>query len=190
MKRGIIVCGVLAVVIGGSSVARAEKPPKCVFPSLTFTVVNTPPGLESDGAVSAVYTDGVDGVGAEMNTCGGTGDVVLSLDTTRRTMKVSLSDGMQIARRVDVTGVQFVTASCSMGQFSAADVTIWETEGFLKVNGNNGSDRALVCRNADGSWRVLSTASASAARFAFYRGRYTYTGVNEYVPFDFTVAFK
>jgi hypothetical protein len=190
MRLATMLCGVLALVLGGSSVAWAGKPVKCVFPSLTFTVVNTAPGLESDGNPSALYSDGVDGTYAKMEHCGGSGDVVLSLDTTLHTMAVTLSDGPSLVGRVDVTGVEFVTAQCDLGETAVQAVTIWASDGFLKANGNNGSDMATVCKNADGSWSVRSSATASAARFRFFRGQYRYTGINEFVPFEIAVRYK
>ena len=93
MTRRIIVCGVLAVVIGSGSPTAAQKGPKCVEPALVFTVTDSTPGLRADGSGTATYVDSVSGVYAQMEHCGGTGDVVLSLDTTRRQMQETLSDG-------------------------------------------------------------------------------------------------
>ena len=190
MKRRIIVCSVLAVVIGASSSNAAPKGPKCVNPTLVFAVSDSTPGLRADGSGTATYVDGLDGVYAQMEHCGGTGDVVLSLDTTRRQMQETLSDGGHVVHRLDITGVEYVTARCTLNESANEAVTVWHENGFLKANGNNQSDMARVCRNDDGSWTVTPTSTASAARFEFFHGKYTYTGANEYVPFQVTVRYK
>jgi hypothetical protein len=190
MRRRIIVCGVLAVVLGGSSFTAAQKGPKCVNPTLVFGVIDSTPGLRADGSGTAEYVDGQDGVYAQMNRCGGTGDVVLNLDTTRRQAYETLSDGEHLVSRVDITGVEYVAASCTLNEWANQAVTLWHETGFLKANGNNQSDMARVCRNDDGSWTVTSTSTASAARFEPFRGRLTYTGENELVPFQLTVRIK
>jgi hypothetical protein len=190
MKRRIIVCGVLAVVIGGSSSTAAQKGPKCVNPTLVFTVTDSTPGLRADGSGTATYVDGLDGIYAQMEHCGGSGDVVLRLDTTRRQTYETLSDGGHIVGRLDITGVEYVAARCALNESANQAVTLWHETGFLKVNGNNGSDMARVCRNDDGSWTVTSTSTASAARFEFFHGHYRYTGTNEFVPFQVTVRYK
>jgi len=190
MTRRIIVCGVLAVVIGSGSPTAAQKGPKCVEPALVFTVTDSTPGLRADAAGTAQYVDGQDGVYAKMEHCGGSGDVVLSLDTAQRQLYETLMDGQHLVGRVDITGVEYVTATCDLGQYANQSVTIWHETGFLKANSNNGSDMARVCKNADGSWTVSSTSTALAARFEFSRGHYKYTGVTEPVPFQVTVRYK
>jgi len=190
MKRRIIVCGMLAVVIGGGSSTAAQKPPKCVNPTLVFALSDSTPGLRADGSGTAEYSDGQEGVYAQMNHCGGTGDVVLNLDTTRRQTYETLLDGGHVVHRLDITGVEFVTARCALNEKANQAVTLWHETGFVKANGNNQSDMASVCRNDDGSWRVTSTSPASAARFEPFRGKLTYTGANEYVPFEVTVRYK
>jgi hypothetical protein len=173
-----IACGVVAVVLGAGSQAVAGKPPKCVNPGVVFDVADAA-GLASDG--DGAYTDGASGVYAKMNSCAGTGDVVLSLDVAQRTMSVTLSDAAaQVADRVDVTGVGLV----GVGVCEFQNVTIWFSGGFLKANGNNGSSQAQVCGNSDGSWTV--TSQGQSARFKLKGGRYVYTNL-EAVAFELTV---
>ena len=181
MKKLVIAGVVSLVTVFGSSNALAQKPSKCVNPALSVVVADVADGLSSDGAVT--YTDGVDGVYAKMNHCGGTDDIVLNLgDLSLRQMSLLLSNGTQthVATRVDVTGVGQVTSGCD----TTRTATIWfnantsEPSGFLRFSAVN------VCLES-GAWTVQPM--SAAARFDYSKGKYRYYQ-NETVPFEITVT--
>jgi hypothetical protein len=145
------------LALGGLATAFAAKPPRCSDVPITLTFVPTgvvaaPAAIWNDDPMK-VYQDGVDGVGAVIHTCSGTGDVTLGLKRSMRSLMIqfpsaipgSIIDGGPVSFDPNPFATQaFVNIRNIVGYGLPSGTTTYYTRVVFSFDGPDGATYKLA----------------------------------------------